>query len=100
MDRAGYGATVVTPSSASSSTIYASPAPAPSRRLSRPFDAELKRRSTEISMDDDDVDDDDDHAQNGDISPGAPTKKKQRRNKPTLSCHECVERKTKVGISL
>lgn len=26
----------------------------------------------------------------------APPRKKQRRNKPTLSCHECVERKTKV----
>ncbi|KAI0390974.1 fungal-specific transcription factor domain-containing protein [Xylariaceae sp. FL0594] len=25
----------------------------------------------------------------------APLKKKQKRNKPTLSCHECVERKTK-----
>lgn len=25
-----------------------------------------------------------------------PTRKKQRRNKPTLSCFECVERKTKV----
>ncbi|KAF4435053.1 transcription activator acu-15 [Fusarium acutatum] len=25
-----------------------------------------------------------------------PPKKKQKRNKPTLSCHECVERKTKV----
>lgn len=25
-----------------------------------------------------------------------PSKKKQKRNKPTLSCHECVERKTKV----
>lgn len=25
-----------------------------------------------------------------------PAKKKQKRNKPTLSCHECVERKTKV----
>ncbi|KAI8635218.1 hypothetical protein F5Y19DRAFT_4654 [Xylariaceae sp. FL1651] len=24
-----------------------------------------------------------------------PLKKKQKRNKPTLSCHECVERKTK-----
>lgn len=23
--------------------------------------------------------------------------KRQKRNKPTLSCHECVERKTKVG---
>lgn len=26
-----------------------------------------------------------------------PSKKKQKRNKPTLSCHECVERKTKVS---
>ena len=25
-----------------------------------------------------------------------PAKPKQKRNKPTLSCHECVERKTKV----
>ncbi|KAK0388622.1 hypothetical protein NLU13_4865 [Sarocladium strictum] len=31
------------------------------------------------------------HSQNGD----GPPKKKQKRNKPTLSCHECVERKTK-----
>lgn len=28
-----------------------------------------------------------------------PLKKKQKRNKPTLSCHECVERKTKVSTS-
>ena len=26
-----------------------------------------------------------------------PLKKKQKRNKPTLSCYECVERKTKVS---
>lgn len=26
----------------------------------------------------------------------APPKKRQKRNKPTLSCEECVERKTKV----
>ena len=26
----------------------------------------------------------------------SPTRKKQKRNKPTLSCLECVERKTKV----
>ena len=30
-----------------------------------------------------------------DASP-TPPKKKQKRNKPTLSCEECVERKTKV----
>lgn len=29
----------------------------------------------------------------------AHSKKKQKRNKPTLSCHECVERKTKVRLS-
>lgn len=29
---------------------------------------------------------------------GEPQKKKQKRNKPTLSCFECVERKTKVGL--
>lgn len=28
-----------------------------------------------------------------------PPKKKQKRNKPTLSCFECVERKTKVRLS-
>lgn len=28
---------------------------------------------------------------------GEPQKKRQKRNKPTLSCYECVERKTKVG---
>ncbi|GKT93333.1 Zn(II)2Cys6 transcription factor [Colletotrichum tofieldiae] len=28
--------------------------------------------------------------------PDQPSRKKQRRNKPTLSCAECVERKTKV----
>lgn len=28
---------------------------------------------------------------------GERTKPKQKRNKPTLSCEECVERKTKVG---
>ena len=33
--------------------------------------------------------------ENGSI--GEPRKKKQKRNKPTLSCIECVERKTKVS---
>lgn len=27
-----------------------------------------------------------------------PARKKQKRNKPTLSCEECVERKTKVSL--
>jgi hypothetical protein len=37
-----------------------------------------------------------------DASPGraaAPPRKKQKRNKPTLSCEECVERKTKVRLN-
>jgi pheromone shutdown protein TraB len=29
-----------------------------------------------------------------------PLKKKQKRNKPTLSCLECVERKTKVSAAI
>lgn len=29
---------------------------------------------------------------------GEPRKERQKRNKPTLSCFECVERKTKVGF--
>ena len=29
---------------------------------------------------------------------GEPQRKKQKRNKPTLSCFECVERKTKVSV--
>jgi hypothetical protein len=29
-----------------------------------------------------------------------PPKKKQKRNKPTLSCEECVERKTKVNQAI
>lgn len=32
-----------------------------------------------------------------DASSPAPPRKKQKRNKPTLSCEECVERKTKVS---
>ena len=32
-----------------------------------------------------------------DTEDGQPQRKKQKRNKPTLSCEECVERKTKVS---
>jgi hypothetical protein len=34
----------------------------------------------------------------GEVDDGPPQKKKQKRNKPTLSCVECVERKTKVSF--
>ncbi len=37
---------------------------------------------------------DDEHAADS----GEPVKKKQKRNKPTLSCSDCVERKTKVSL--
>lgn len=39
-----------------------------------------------------------DSSKDGDDVDGEPHKKKQKRNKPTLSCYECVERKTKVGL--
>ncbi|POR39089.1 Zn(II)2Cys6 transcription factor, partial [Tolypocladium paradoxum] len=38
------------------------------------------------------------HDADADADAGEPPRKRQRRNKPTLSCHECVERKTKVCI--
>jgi hypothetical protein len=37
---------------------------------------------------------------NDGLSSAEPPKKKQKRNKPTLSCEECVERKTKVSYVL
>lgn len=33
------------------------------------------------------------------VADGEARKRRQKRNKPTLSCFECVERKTKVGFS-
>lgn len=39
-----------------------------------------------------------DSGQSNDATPDdGSVRKKQKRNKPTLSCHECVERKTKVS---
>ncbi len=37
------------------------------------------------------------HDETENFTGDGPPKKKQKRNKPTLSCHECVERKTKVN---
>lgn len=42
--------------------------------------------------------DHDDSQEEANGSGDMPRKKKQKRNKPTLSCHECVERKTKVRL--
>ncbi|KAL0930416.1 zn 2cys6 transcription factor [Colletotrichum truncatum] len=43
---------------------------------------------------------DDSASPDGLHNPDEPPKKKQKRNKPTLSCHECVERKTKSKLPL
>ena len=40
----------------------------------------------------------DDSPDEASISGDRRVKKKQKRNKPTLSCEECVERKTKVRL--
>lgn len=66
------GSTILTPTSAN--TIYSSPSSFPVKN---------------------EVDDRDGSIGAGDAS--EPSRKKQKRNKPTLSCHECVERKTKVS---
>jgi hypothetical protein len=68
-------AAVLTPSSASTATI---PSPNASHRV------RFERRDY-ADLDAEDAMNDDERA-----------RKKQKRNKPTLSCHECVERKTKV----
>lgn len=39
------------------------------------------------------------HDETENFTGDGPPKKKQKRNKPTLSCHECVERKTKVRMT-
>lgn len=81
----GYGSAALTPSSVSTATTGASPVDAPNRRLPH-------GRSTRDYPDFKDEDDDDGYSHDGEHP-----KKKQKRNKPTLSCHECVERKTKVS---
>lgn len=93
-----YAQTVLTP--ASTGTIYASPAPSHHRILP-------PKRHREIDDDEYDVvgyDRDGRSLSTGLSDTASPTgndslRKKQKRNKPTLSCYECVERKTKVSIS-
>lgn len=65
---------ILSPTSAS--TVYSSPAPYAVK-------AEL----------------DDGHSSSSATALGEPERKKQKRNKPTLSCFECVERKTKVSAA-
>jgi hypothetical protein len=73
---------VLTPTSASTPTFPSPPSASASQRLSHSL-----ARSGSDEYEDGPLD-----SQNGDGRP----RKKQKRNKPTLSCHECVERKTKV----
>ncbi|KAI0132184.1 hypothetical protein BJ170DRAFT_592157 [Xylariales sp. AK1849] len=69
----GPSPTILTPASATS--VYSSPAP---------YGVKAE------------PDDEDDSSSTSSATAHAePARKKQKRNKPTLSCHECVERKTK-----
>src|SRR5688572_6825743 len=77
---------VLTPTSASTTTTANFPSP-PSASRSHRLSHSLARSASD-EYDDGSAD----ASHNGD----GPPKKKQKRNKPTLSCHECVERKTKV----
>ncbi|UNI22001.1 hypothetical protein JDV02_007931 [Purpureocillium takamizusanense] len=77
---AGAGAAVLTPNSATS----------PSTTIPSPASASYPR-----SQDGGRYDYGVDSGQEGPVPADGPPKKKQKRNKPTLSCHECVERKTK-----
>ena len=108
----------MTPSSAS--TLYASPPalylkPARQRSPSSSSDHSSSDADADADGDDDDVKHSNGASGNrprrrrldttsltlsptslGEASPQSP-RKKQKRNKPTLSCRECVERKTKVS---
>lgn len=80
-------------SSASSSNGYAPPTPGAGNAYSYNggSSATSGYRHSSSELPDSTADDDG--------SPTEPSKKKQKRNKPTLSCSECVERKTKVRSS-
>ena len=93
MDQQTLGASALTPSSASTGTIYASPG----------LSQQLLQALSPIRRDIDVKDEEEDHDEHdrsdrshSDDTTGEPSRKKQKRNKPTLSCQECVERKTKV----
>lgn len=114
MDQTSFGQTVLTPNSGASSTIYASPTPS-HHRLPRGngFSTAVATGIKREYHNDGDVFGDQQFQQPLDgvytqqsptgsgvgdsstTSPVEPQKKKQKRNKPTLSCFECVERKTK-----
>ena len=91
----GPATTILTPNSG---PIYASPAPShhhlPARRATSYEDDQSSPTSTTVTVNGF-------ASSNGNSTTASPTtdqpsRKKQKRNKPTLSCFECVERKTKV----
>ncbi|KAK7432624.1 hypothetical protein QQZ08_000832 [Neonectria magnoliae] len=85
------GGHALTPGSASSTSAVTSPVSS-SHRLPLASGTTTGSRHHRPSDYQDDSDDQDDNSL---ITRIGPPRKKQKRNKPTLSCHECVERKTK-----
>lgn len=86
------GNTALTPGSASTAGSFPSPPAGPYQ--SHPgLSGSGSRHAYSDSAGESHHDDDDAGAADGDVQP----KKRQKRNKPTLSCQECVERKTKVS---
>ncbi|KAJ9137231.1 Zn 2cys6 transcription factor [Pleurostoma richardsiae] len=93
-----YSHTVLTPTSSGAGTIYASPAPSHHRlHLKRERERNLEGRIAEGSNGARALSNGVVSAMSDTASPTSTEqqKKKQKRNKPTLSCFECVERKTK-----
>jgi hypothetical protein len=105
MEPMPFGASTTTTTVKTGNTIYAQH-PTPESFVGR-----VKRESYDYDEEEDDADEDDDRRrfsfsapsrnridrESSDVSPTAePQRKKQKRNKPTLSCFECVERKTKA----
>ncbi|KAH7017742.1 fungal-specific transcription factor domain-containing protein [Ilyonectria destructans] len=85
------GGPALTPGSASSTSVVTSPTSVSHQLPSASRNASSSRHHQPSDYQQDSDDPDDTKPLNGD----EPPKKKQKRNKPTLSCHECVERKTK-----
>ncbi|KAI6323742.1 hypothetical protein MCOR34_001727 [Pyricularia oryzae] len=91
---------VGTPSSGSG-TVYASPSPSLPQRIGLPdvsgssiaaYGLPVVGSGIPVSVDDAKPDP---VSSDSSVALGEPLRKKQKRNKPTLSCSQCVERKTK-----
>lgn len=80
----------LTPNSASTTTTGNFPSPQSATGHTR----HVSQNSGRVHLAEDE---DDDENMASPVNGDGPLRKKQKRNKPTLSCHECVERKTKVS---